>query len=171
MKTSGLSLCALFAGCIAVAACSQAPEASSFQSIPNVNGIPWSRNSTPSYNVLYEFRGKPADGSSPLGSLTVVDGTPYGTTVFGGVLNAGTVFELTGGSSDKVLHSFTGGSNYDGSFPEGGVIDVGGTLYGTTSGGGKYNGGTVFSIAPDGTNYKKCTISAKEPMLMGPSEA
>ncbi len=33
------------------------------------------------------------------------------------------------------------------------LIDVEGTLYGTTAGGGKYGGGTVFSITTTGTKH------------------
>jgi uncharacterized repeat protein (TIGR03803 family) len=48
-----------------------------------------------------------------------------------------------------VLHSFGGGS--DGLQPWGGLIDVGGTLYGTTAYGGANGDGTVFSISTSGT--------------------
>jgi uncharacterized repeat protein (TIGR03803 family) len=50
------------------------------------------------------------------------------------------------------LYSFKGGS--DGSKPTGGLLDVKGTLYGTTEGGGRYGSstgfGTIFSITADG---------------------
>ncbi|HEX4159618.1 MAG TPA: choice-of-anchor tandem repeat GloVer-containing protein [Rhizomicrobium sp.] len=49
-----------------------------------------------------------------------------------------------------MLHPFTGGS--DGNTPEAGVIADGkGNLYGTTNNGGTYGYGTVFELAPDGT--------------------
>ncbi len=48
----------------------------------------------------------------------------------------------------KVLHSF--GKGTDGQVPVASLIDVNGTLYGTTIGGGAYNGGTVFSISTGG---------------------
>ncbi|HTT82406.1 MAG TPA: choice-of-anchor tandem repeat GloVer-containing protein [Rhizomicrobium sp.] len=52
--------------------------------------------------------------------------------------------------NDKVLYSFTGGS--DGSEPFAGMIaDGAGNLYGTTSLGGADGHGTVFKIASDGT--------------------
>ena len=47
-------------------------------------------------------------------------------------------------SNEKVLHSF--GSGTDGVEPEVGLIDVNGTLYGTTLAGGAYGHGTVFAI-------------------------
>lgn len=45
----------------------------------------------------------------------------------------------------KLLHSFTGGTK-DGSTPYGGLVDLSGTFYGTTSGGGAHAYGTVFKI-------------------------
>jgi uncharacterized repeat protein (TIGR03803 family) len=45
-----------------------------------------------------------------------------------------------------VLHSF-GGSG-DGEFPYAGLINVNGTLYGTTTHGGAKNAGTVFWLKP-----------------------
>jgi uncharacterized repeat protein (TIGR03803 family) len=58
--------------------------------------------------------------------------------------------------NEQILHAFAGG--HDGSFPADGVtLDAAGNVYGTTTGGGhagcfKAGGcGTVFRIAPDGT--------------------
>jgi uncharacterized repeat protein (TIGR03803 family) len=103
--------------------------------------------------VLHRFTGSP-DGSTP-GVLHNVNGTLYGTTSGGGshvsvncTLGCGTVFTITPSGKEKVLYSFRGGT--DGVGPIGGVIDVNGTLYGTTL--GQYGGsnGTVFSVTPGG---------------------
>ena len=72
----------------------------------------------------------------------------------GGASNRGTVFSITKSGSKTVLHSF-GGSG-DGAGPEGDLVNVDGTLYGTTSDGGgcvylSAGCGTVFSITPSGT--------------------
>jgi uncharacterized repeat protein (TIGR03803 family) len=48
------------------------------------------------------------------------------------------------------LHLFGRHSAEDGRHPEANLIDVKGTLYGTTSAGGTYDAGTVFSITPSG---------------------
>jgi uncharacterized repeat protein (TIGR03803 family) len=48
-----------------------------------------------------------------------------------------------------VLHTFKGGD--DGSAPRGAVLNIGGTIYGTTSSGGTCHCGTVFKVLPDGT--------------------
>src|SRR5580704_15725375 len=50
----------------------------------------------------------------------------------------------------SVLHSFKGGFA-DGEEPFAGLVNVKGTLYGTTDKGGAYGDGTVFSITPSGT--------------------
>jgi uncharacterized repeat protein (TIGR03803 family) len=47
-----------------------------------------------------------------------------------------------------VLHRFTGGT--DGALPRAGLVEVGGALYGTTSGRGTSGGGTVFKITTSG---------------------
>ena len=117
--------------------------------------------------VLYSFCGQGgfcADGDRPQQSL-VVDKSRniYGTTPLGGVHNAGTVFELTAGGAEKVLHSF-GSQLGDGVYPEAGmVLDGSGNLFGTTNnGGGTNDGGVVFEITSSGEEkvlYKFCSQS------------
>ena len=93
--------------------------------------------------VLHSFCG--ADGFEPAAGLIDVKGTFYGTTEIGGTHGLGTVFALdpdTG--TETVLHSF--GSDPDANDPAAGVIDVGGTLYGTTRNGGTIGAGAVFAL-------------------------
>jgi uncharacterized repeat protein (TIGR03803 family) len=47
-----------------------------------------------------------------------------------------------------VLHSFGNGTDGKGPFVGALILDSAGNLYGTTSGGGKFGGGTVFEITP-----------------------
>ena len=100
--------------------------------------------------VLHYF-GNGMDGVIPYAGLIFdAAGNPYGSTEGGGDYGDGTVFELTpatgGGWTEQVLHSFNG---TDGYCPWTGLIfDVGGNLYGTTTGGGTYGGGTVFELTP-----------------------
>ena len=114
-------------------------------------------------NVLHSFDGSP-DGAYPFGGLvTDKAGNLYGTTEDGGDTNCacGTVFKLTRGKdgyTETVLHSFGGVSANDGALPQAGLImDRDGNLYGATLHGGLTpcetgNGcGTIFRIAPDGT--------------------
>jgi uncharacterized repeat protein (TIGR03803 family) len=79
------------------------------------------------YKVVYSFEGTP-DGDFPgAGSLIDVKGTLYGTTSRGGITNAslcegtcGTVFSITTGGREKVLHSF--GQGNDGIYPLAGRV-------------------------------------------------
>jgi uncharacterized repeat protein (TIGR03803 family) len=100
--------------------------------------------------VLYNFTGG-ADGANPNSSLIAdTKGNLYGTTYAGGAFGAGTVFEVTLAGKETVLYSFTGGA--DGANPQSKVtFDSAGNLYGTTTGGGTYSGGTVFEIPKGGT--------------------
>jgi uncharacterized repeat protein (TIGR03803 family) len=97
--------------------------------------------------VLWSF-GNGTDGQNPGKALTNVKGTLYGTTVFGGAFNDGGTaysFNLETGA-ETVLWSF--GDGTDGLYPESDLINVKGTLYGTTLYGGTYGDGAVFSIVP-----------------------
>jgi len=110
-------------------------------------------------SVLYRFRGGSTDGSLPEAGLINIGGTLYGTTSSGGAggcasggAGCGTVFKVnptTG--TETVVYSFCsqGGANCtDGDTPDASLIDVGGTLYGTTYGGGANLYGTVFKLTP-----------------------
>jgi len=107
--------------------------------------------------VLHRFRGG-SDGAHPAAGLIDVGGTLYGTTQYGGSYSCqfasysgcGTVFSITPGGKEKVLHSFGNGS--DGETPLAGLVNINGTLYGTTSAGGTYGNGTVFALTlPSGS--------------------
>src|SRR5580700_1614528 len=109
-----------------------------------------------SYQVLYAFGSSGANGLIPESSLINVKGTLWGTTALGGAYgngtaSGGTVFSISATGTEQVLHSFAGGS--DGSNPYAGLLNVNGTLYGTTANGGTYGGGTVFSISSRGKEH------------------
>jgi uncharacterized repeat protein (TIGR03803 family) len=109
-------------------------------------GTAFSITTSGSLTSLHSF-GSGTDGSNPYAPLLNVKGTLYGTTSTGGAYGKGTVFSMSlTGADEKVLHSFGHGS--DGSTPLAELIDVKGTLYGTTSAGGKYGDGTVFALTP-----------------------
>jgi uncharacterized repeat protein (TIGR03803 family) len=91
------------------------------------------------------------DGDEPLSGLVNVRGTLYGTTYLGdGGLTTGTVFSITTRGAEKVLHTF-GTAPDDGAYPAASLINVSGTLYGTTTEGGTYDQGTVFSVTTSGS--------------------
>jgi uncharacterized repeat protein (TIGR03803 family) len=103
--------------------------------------------------VLYTFcsQANCADGTGPY-SQPIIDksGNLYGTTTEGGADGGGTVFEITPGGTETVLHSFLNGAG-DGTIPFAGVIaDKNGNLYGTTVEQGAYNCGAVYKVTPGG---------------------
>jgi uncharacterized repeat protein (TIGR03803 family) len=87
-------------------------------------------------------------------------GTFYGTTIYGGNYDNGTVFKLfqsRGVWKEKVLYSFTGGS--DGYEPWGTLIrDKNGALYGTTYAGGGNDEGVVFMLSRSAGKWTETTL-------------
>jgi uncharacterized repeat protein (TIGR03803 family) len=104
--------------------------------------------------VLYEF-GAPYDGVLPwAGVIVAPNGVLYGTTLYGGFNDSGTVFNLNppaspGAAWTEGYYRFKGGP-LDGSSPYAGVIRNGETIYGATQLGGTWGYGTVFSLNPSG---------------------
>ena len=110
-------------------------------------------------NLLYSFQGYPSDGGEPVAGVINVKGMLYGTTQYGGsedcssygeVVGCGTVFSLDPNTGvETMLYSFCAQQFCaDGDYPMAALLNVNGTLYGTTKYGGAYGGGTVFSIVP-----------------------
>jgi uncharacterized repeat protein (TIGR03803 family) len=109
----------------------------------NTNGM--------NFTNLYSFTGG-NDGNEPRGSLILSSNILYGTALYGGTFNNGTVFSLNiDGTGYTNLHSFTNGN--DGANPIAGLILSGNTLYGTATIGGTGFAGTVFTLSTDGTGY------------------
>ncbi|HEY0257121.1 MAG TPA: choice-of-anchor tandem repeat GloVer-containing protein, partial [Candidatus Methylacidiphilales bacterium] len=107
---------------------------------------------TAAVTILHSFSNATTDGDDPEARLTQgTDGNLYGTTSVGGTAGQGTVFEMTTSGTVTILHSFAGGPS-DGTAPRAELIQgTDGNLYGTTSGGGSADKGTVFKITPIGT--------------------
>ena len=103
---------------------------------------------TKKLTILYKFAGG-QDGANSTAGLTTVGSMLYGTTNLGGTSDQGTVFEITTAGKETVVYRFQGtGSGNDGANPVGGLLNVKGTLYGTTWQGGIWDAGTVYSIKP-----------------------
>jgi uncharacterized repeat protein (TIGR03803 family) len=142
-------------------------------------GTVFSASTSGTENVIYRFAGDP-DGAYPYAPLIDINGTLYGTTVGGGKgggicgeVGCGTVFSVTSSGVESVLHSFSGGA--DGAGPMG-LINIGGTLYGTTSGGGGTgcggNGcGTVFTITTTGAESVLYAFKGSPKDGQGPTAA
>lgn len=103
-----------------------------------------------SEHVLHTFAGG-ADGANPLAGL-IFDGHGgfYGTTTLGGTAGCGTAFRLDpntgGGWTERILHTFLGVTAQDGENPNGLTLGPDGNLYGSSTGGGVDNPGTIFKI-------------------------
>jgi uncharacterized repeat protein (TIGR03803 family) len=115
---------------------------------------------TGAVTVLHAFANHTKDGNYPFSPLIELKGRLYGTTFAGGgngcasAEGCGTIFSVDPKTGDEhLLHKFRPNS-MDGLYPYAGLIEVGGTLYGTTFGGGtgscielgSRGCGTVFSI-------------------------
>jgi uncharacterized repeat protein (TIGR03803 family) len=116
----------------------------------------YSLTNTGSYSVIYSFKGGKGDGSQPSGTLLDVGGTLYGTTRAGGQYNLGTVFSVTPGGSEHIIHTFGALKGkqrpYGGATPYSGLIYAGGLMYGTTAFGGATNEGVVYSLTLQGVD-------------------
>ena len=121
------------------------------------HGTVFSITPTGAFTTLYNFKGGSADGARPLAGLTNIGGTLYGTTRNGGdtgtCSNCGTVFSISTSGKEKVLYFFDSKKSDDGIGPESALVNVGGTLYGTTTNGGiggVTGDGTIFSVTTGG---------------------
>ncbi len=103
--------------------------------------------------TLYQFcsAGNCTDGANPFGGLVQgADGNFYGTTIYGGANQNGTVFKITPNGSLSTLHSFSLIS--DGAYPWAGLVRASdGNFYGTTTTGGLHIMGTVYQMTPSGS--------------------
>lgn len=112
-----------------------------------------------SFGKIQDTNGVPLDGALPYAPLLAAsDGSLYGTTTDGGTNGPGfgTIFRITTDGTLTTLYSFgalldTNGISLDGAGPEGGLVQGSdGYLYGTTSGGGENDNGTVFRVSTTG---------------------
>lgn len=94
------------------------------------------------------------NGAHPGKRLLLSNGRIWGLTYEGGVDDGGVIFNLaTDGTDYQVVHEFLYNSG-DAGYPEGGLIEVGSTLWGLTSYGGTDDYGAIFSIDNNGSNYQ-----------------
>lgn len=117
------------------------------------------------FQQLYSFNGSP-DGDDPqYAPVAGANGVLYGTTLFGGPNNSGTVYELIppstpGGSwSESIIWSFQTTNPHDGRVPSGGLIaDQNGNLYGGTLLGGTSDEGAIYELSPSAGGGWKETV-------------
>ncbi len=132
------------------------------------NGLGTVFKITPSgtLTTLYSFcsQSNCADGNYPAAALVqATNGDFYGTTLYGGDNQLGTVFKITPSGTLTKLHDFN-----DGFYPQAALVQAtNGDFYGTTPYGGPFSSaGTVFKITPTGmltTLYDFCSQENKCP--------
>jgi uncharacterized repeat protein (TIGR03803 family) len=120
-------------------------------------GTVWKFDTFGVFTVLYTFTGG-IDGGIPLGRLILDagDGSLRGTTEVGGdpTCDCGVVFRVDSSGNETVIHKFFGHGG--GGEPSTGLLDVDGTLYGTTGFGGDltcnppYGCGVLYQIGKTG---------------------
>jgi uncharacterized repeat protein (TIGR03803 family) len=121
------------------------------------NGAVFRIDSSGAVTTLHSFAGPPLDGAKPFAGLVQgSDGNFYGTTVYGGADDQGTVFKMDSSGAVTTLHSFPGlvylGLPLDGQYPYAGLIQASdGKFYGTTYKGGVSNAGVIFSVDSSGS--------------------
>ncbi len=94
--------------------------------------------------TIHQFQPDEGTGNSPLLELS---GYLYGTSANGGG-GYGNIYRVDPTTGElTILYTFMGGN--DGAYPVGGLTYANGVLYGTTSGGGPGQAGTVFSYDLD----------------------
>ena len=123
--------------------------------------------------ILYNFGAYGSgDGEWPVHS-PVLDsvGNLYGTTEYGGINGAGTVYQLVpngSGWTENIIAKFAPTDNA-GKYPEAGlIIDQAGNLYGATSESAA-GGGSVFELSPSGNSWQLTVLySFSHPNGYGP---
>jgi uncharacterized repeat protein (TIGR03803 family) len=106
------------------------------------------------YALLHSFSSAAGGSAFPQAALVEgSDGALYGMAGGGGANNAGILFKLNKDASGYTILRTFGTSAADGQGPSALLPGSDGALYGTTTGGGTYNAGTVFRLNDDGSGY------------------
>ena len=141
------------------------------------------------YSLLYKFQGPP-DGNSPVGVVVGPDGSLFGATQGGGVINdgpcnqylhgCGTVFQVRPPATfcssalcpwnETLLHAFTA-ANDDGGNPGNGdlAFDSAHNIYGTTNVGGAAGLGSVYELARSQSGWTESTVYSFDSPAQGMS--
>jgi uncharacterized repeat protein (TIGR03803 family) len=113
------------------------------------SGVVYKLDTAGHQTVLYSFTGGVDGGEPYAGVIGDGAGNLYGTTLGGGGVGLGVVYELDATGQEEVLYSFPAGT--DGAGPSAGVIgDAAGNLYGTTTYGGSAGAGVVYKVDQTG---------------------
>ena len=117
--------------------------------VPGATGYVYALNTaTNAFTPLHQFvlPGVTPSSRNYSSALVQVGRDYYGVASEGGAYNRGVLYAVNGVGRLTVLHNFTGGA--DGGNPHAGLLDVSGTLYGTTQLGGASLSGSIFAFDP-----------------------
>jgi len=121
-------------------------------------------------DTLVNFDGTIGGNPASMSMIQGTDGNLWGTTLRGGATydpginqGYGEVFKMTPSGAFTIVYNFCSQANCtDGSFSYAPLVQgTDGNFYGTTAGGGAYNGGSVFKLTPQGeltTLYSFCEV-------------
>jgi uncharacterized repeat protein (TIGR03803 family) len=114
-------------------------------------GVLYELSKKGTFTILHSFAGGKSDGCTPLGTAAIDKaGNFYGTTRACGSHNYGTVWRVSRGGKETILHNFAGYPS-DGFYPYGGAArDSKGNLYGVTQQGGAHHYGAVYELSAKG---------------------
>ena len=113
-------------------------------------------SSTGSFTLLHTFCQEPrcTDSARPGRYLTGgPSGSVYGVSLSGGTADGGAIFKLSSGGSFSLVHKFCSEARCADGLQPVSVLFDGGTLFGTTTGGGSHGSGTAFMIDASGTEH------------------
>ncbi len=125
---------------------------------PSSAATPLHARATRGYATIYNFGSSgPYDAQGYRATLFPWNGALYGTSYGGGAKGQGTIYSVTPQGSEKLVYSF-GETTNDGAQPFWGasLIAAGKALYGTTTSGGRYGGGTVYALDASGRERVVC---------------
>jgi len=104
------------------------------------------------FQILHTFE----EANTPSSKLIKVEDRFIGTTKEGGSNDAGTIYSISAdGSGFSIIYDFSGNGGEE--EPAGNLLISGGKIWGATPYGGKYRGGVLYNINPDGTNFNVIT--------------
>jgi uncharacterized repeat protein (TIGR03803 family) len=125
--------------------------------VGDFHGVVFKVDASGSKAILHTFEGG-TDGSRPTSTPVVTaDGTVYGTTMAGGIHDAGTLYRITPQGDYSVVHTFGGTEGLENhpAVPFGGVVlGRNGNLYGTTTNGGRDSYGTIYEFEPSSGEFR-----------------
>jgi uncharacterized repeat protein (TIGR03803 family) len=113
----------------------------------NISATVYKYTLSGTFSTIYQFDG--TSGQGEVGMIQGADGNLYGTASSGGAYNCGTIFKMTTSGALLRYYSFKCGT--EGANPTAALVQASdGNFYGTTSGGGYRNLGTIFKMGQQG---------------------